>query len=76
MGICLSLYKPNKDSSEVNVASLKSPSQKGGRKLKRIKTKFPKKGKNASDDDDEEEKEKENNKKEENKSNEDNNNNK
>ncbi len=70
MGVCLSLYN-NKDNSEVNINSLKSPNQKGSKRIKRIKTKFPKRDKNISDDDDEEEKEKDQAKKEDNKSKED-----
>ena len=66
MGVCLSLYN-NKDNSEVNINSLKSPNQKAGKRLKRIKTKFPKR--DISDDDDEEEKDQV--KKEDNKSKED-----
>ena len=70
MGICISLISQNKDTSEVNVISAKpsNPNQKGGKKIRRIKTKFPKVEKNASDDDDEEEKDqqkKEGNKKDE-----------
>ena len=50
MGVCITLCNPNKDKSEVQV--LKDPNQKSAvSKLKRKKTKFPKKGK--FDDDEE-----------------------
>ena len=66
MGVCISVCKNgNQDLSEVPVISSKQ-NQKGGKKLKRVKTKFPKKGKNVSDDDEDEE-EKNQEKKEENK---------
>ena len=72
MGVCISLIGQNKDNAEVNVISSKmsNPNQKGGKRIRRIKTKFPKKEMNISDDDDDEE-EKGQPKKEENKNDED-----
>ena len=76
MGVCISACDPNKDISDVQVCAKQNNSnQKGVKKIKRIKTKFHKKGKNASDDDDEEE-EKSEEKKENNKDKENNDNNK
>jgi hypothetical protein len=68
MGVCITLCNPNKDKSEVQV--LKDPNQKSAvSKLKRKKTKFPKKGQFDDDED-----ETDQNKKNENKNKDDNNN--
>ena len=73
MGVCLSACNTNKDITDVQVSAKQmNANQKGVRKIKRIKTKFPKKGKNVSDDDDEED-EKSQEKKDDNKDNENNN---
>ena len=75
MGGCVTICQnPNKDMSDVQVIASKQNIPKGGKRIKRIKTKFPKNGKNFEDDDEEEEKSQE--KKEENKGNEDKNNDK
>ena len=56
MGVCLSAFNANKEITDVPISAKQNNSnQKGVRKIKRIKTKFPKKGKNVSDDEDEEE---------------------
>jgi len=78
MGVCLTSCKSsNKDVTEVqvNASTNNTLNQKGGKKLKRIKTKFPRKtDKNNDDDDKDEDEEKNQNQPSDNKNNNGNNN--